>query len=78
MDQTTFVTDLNKTPLIKVITWYLLAASVLSVFARAFTKAAVIHTSTLDDYLVPISLVYPQPTPLLSFPLGKSDPNGAP
>ena len=57
MNQTTFVTDSDKTPLIKVITWFLLATSVLSVIARAFTKAAVIHKRSLDDYLVPVALV---------------------
>lgn len=52
-----FVSDTNKTPLIEVLTWFLLIASILSVIARAFTKAAVIHFASLNDYLVSTSLV---------------------
>ena len=47
----------NETPLIQVITWFLLAISVLSIIARAFTKAAVIRYISVDDYLVPVAAV---------------------
>lgn len=57
MSQSKFVSAENKTPLIQVITWFLLAISILSVVARAFTKAAVIRYNSLDDYFVPGALV---------------------
>ena len=58
MVDTNFVTDSNKTPLIQVITWFLLASAIVCTLCRAYTKWAVVRFIGLDDFLVPASLVY--------------------
>ena len=57
MDDGTFVTETNKTPLIQVITWFLLASAVVCTLFRAYTKWAVIRFIGLDDLFVSLSLV---------------------
>ena len=51
--------DDNLTPVVKIVTWFLLITSALSVAARGITKAAVVRSISLDDYLSSVSLVGP-------------------
>ena len=52
-----YVTDTNKTPLIQVMTWFLLASAVVLTLSRAYTKWVLISLTGLDDFLVPLALV---------------------
>ena len=52
-----YVTDTNKTPLIQVMTWFLLASAVVLTLCRAYTKWVLISLVGLDDFLVPLALV---------------------
>ena len=57
MAQTSITND-NVTPLIQIITWFILITSISGVFARTVTKFAVLHSAaTSDDYFIWISLV---------------------
>lgn len=45
------------TPVIEVVTWFLLVTLLLSVIARGATKAVVVRSLTVDDYLISASTV---------------------
>ena len=45
------------TPAIKTMTWFLLIISILVVIARGITKAVIVGSTNLDDYLIALSLV---------------------
>lgn len=45
------------TQVIQVVVWFLLITCVIGVTARGATKAAVVRSISLDDYLISISLV---------------------
>ncbi len=47
----------NFTQLVQVVTLFLLVTCVIGVLARGATKAAVVRSASLDDYLISISLV---------------------
>ena len=51
------VTATNKTPLLQIIVWILLASGTVSVLCRIYTKRAVIKVTGIDDLFVAISLV---------------------
>ena len=54
----------NHGPLVGVLTWFLLAATVLAVAARAVTKLVISKRWTADDYMVFVALVSgPRPSP---------------
>ena len=49
----------NLTPVINIITWFLLVLATLSVLTKLATKYLLIHKLTSDDYLIILSLVCP-------------------
>lgn len=49
--------DTSITPAIKVMTFFLLITSILVVIARGTTKAVIVRSTNLDDYLIGLSLV---------------------
>jgi len=53
----TLVTDSNLTPVVQIVTWFLLTTSISGVIARGLTKANIIRSIDLDDALVSIALV---------------------
>lgn len=46
------------TPVIEVVTWFLLVTLLLSVIARGATKAVVVRSLTVDDYLISASTLF--------------------
>ena len=56
-NNTPYVTDTNKTPLIQVMTWFLLASAIVLTLGRAYTKWVLIKYTGLDDFFVPAALV---------------------
>ena len=42
---------------VRVLTWFLVVTSILGVGARGLTKAVIVRSVSLDDYLITISLV---------------------
>lgn len=51
---------------VRVLTWFLIVTSILGVGARGLTKAVIVRSVSLDDYLITISLVcYWSPPPRL-------------
>ena len=53
--------DTSITPAIKVMTTFLLITSILVVIARGTTKAVIVRSTNLDDYLIALSLVCTTP-----------------
>ena len=51
--------DDNLTPVVKIVTWFLLNTSALNVAASGITKAAVVRSISLGDYLISVSLIGP-------------------
>ena len=49
--------DKNTVPAIRIITVFLLITSILVVIARGTTKAIIVRSTSLDDYLIALSLV---------------------
>ena len=49
--------DTSITPAIKVMTFFLFITSTLIVVARATTKAVIVRSINIDDYLISLSLV---------------------
>lgn len=49
--------DTSVTPAVKVLTLFFLITSILVVIARGTTKAIIVRSTSLDDYLVALSLV---------------------
>jgi hypothetical protein len=52
-----FITDVNKTPLIQIITWLALITSVLAFCTHAVIKLYVFRALGLESWLVFVSLV---------------------
>ncbi|CAF9922660.1 MAG: hypothetical protein ALECFALPRED_002138 [Alectoria fallacina] len=50
--------DKSITPAIKVMTLFLLITSILVVIARGITKAVIVRSVSLDDYLIALSLLF--------------------
>lgn len=50
--------DTSITPAIKVMTIFLLITSILVVIARGTTKAVIVQSTNLDDYLIALSLIF--------------------
>ena len=42
---------------VQVLTWFLIVTSILGVAARGLTKALIVRSVSLDDYLITVSLV---------------------
>ena len=57
--------DTSITPAIKVMTTFLLITSILVVIARGTTKAVIVRSTNLDDYLIALSLVCTTPILIL-------------
>lgn len=53
---------------VQVLTWFLLVTSMLGVGARGITKAVIVRSVSLDDYLITISLVWSCVSPILTYP----------
>ena len=49
----------NLTPVINIVTWFLLVLATLSVLTKLATKYLIIRKLTYDDYLIILSLVCP-------------------
>ena len=49
--------DTSIQPALKVMVFFLLITSILVVIARGITKAVVVRSISLDDYLISLSLV---------------------
>ncbi len=50
-------TPANHGPIVSVLTWFLLAATILAVIARVLTKRAISRRLATDDYLIFAALV---------------------
>ncbi|CAD6591805.1 MAG: hypothetical protein ASARMPREDX12_005417 [Alectoria sarmentosa] len=48
----------NLTPVIEIVTWFLLVTLVLSVIARGATKAVIVRSLGLDDYLISVATLF--------------------
>ena len=48
----------GKASAVKVLTWFLVITSILGVGARGLTKAIMVRSVSLDDYLITVSLVH--------------------
>lgn len=48
---------------VRVLTWFLLVTSILGVGARGLTKAVIVRSISLDDYLITVSLVRSRSSP---------------
>ena len=55
--------DTNTVPAVKIITVFLLTTSILVVIVRGTTKAVIVRSTSLDDYLIALSLVSTLPNP---------------
>ena len=45
----------NVTPIVQIVTWFLLITCSLAFIARGVTKAAVVRSISLDDYFISVS-----------------------
>lgn len=52
-------------PIVSVVTWFLMAATILAVVARILTKFAISRRLTSDDYMIFAALVSCSHLPLL-------------
>ncbi|CAD6588773.1 MAG: hypothetical protein ASARMPRED_003720 [Alectoria sarmentosa] len=65
--------DMSITPAIKVMTLFLLITSILVVIARGITKAVIVRSINLDDYLIALSLTSSLPAAQIQlFNIGQS------
>lgn len=48
----------NFTPIVQIVTWFLLITCSLSIVARGVTKAASVRSITLDDYFISVSWLF--------------------
>lgn len=52
---------------VQVLTWFLIITAILGVGARGLTKAIIVRSVSLDDYLITVSLVCSWSPPGWSF-----------
>lgn len=50
-------------PTVRILTWFWFVAAVLGVATRGLTKAIIVHSLNVDDFLISVSLVCIQKFP---------------
>lgn len=55
------ISDLNRTPIVQILTWFTLVTSLLAFFTHAGIKFYVFRSLTIESWLVLAALVSPTP-----------------